>query len=169
MKLRLRVTAVRSAGRNLVHMPRLVVIGGGPAGNTCASVAATLGADVVVIERDVIGGAAHLWDCIPSKALIATGGELAELGRAHMMGIAAEGRLDIDALRERVASIEGRVQQTVESLLRSQGVRMIRGTGRLAGPHCVVATTDAGDEEIDADYVLVSTGSRPRVPDFAAV
>ena len=150
-------------------MPRLVVIGGGPAGNTCASVAATLGADVVVIERDVIGGAAHLWDCIPSKALIATGGELAELGRAHMMGIAAEGRLDIDALRERVASIEGRVQQTVESLLRSQGVRMIRGTGRLAGPHCVVATTDAGDEEIDADFVLVSTGSRPRVPDFAAV
>jgi dihydrolipoamide dehydrogenase len=145
------------------------VFGGGPAGNTCASVAATLGADVVMIERDVIGGAAHLWDCIPSKALIATGGELAELGRAHVMGIAAEGRLDIDALRERVSSIEGRVQQTIESLLVSQGVRMIRGAGRLVGPHCVVATTDAGDEEIDADFVLVSTGSRPRVPDFASV
>jgi dihydrolipoamide dehydrogenase len=150
-------------------MPRLVVIGGGPAGNTCASVAATLGAEVVVVERDVIGGAAHLWDCIPSKALIATGGELAELGRARLMGIAAEGSLDIGALRDRVASIEARVQESVQSLLVSQGVRVIRGTGRLAGPRCVVATTEAGDEELDADFVLVATGSRPRIPDFAPV
>ena len=117
----------------------------------------------------MIGGAAHLWDCIPSKALIATGGELAELQRAHTMGIAAEGHLDIDALRERVQSIESRVQQSIEGLLASQGVRMIRGTGRLTGPRCVVATTDAGEEEIEADFVLVSTGSRPRVPDFAPV
>ena len=169
MKLRLRAPDAAFRGRNLVRMPHLVVIGGGPAGNTCASVASTLGADVTVIERDVIGGAAHLWDCIPSKALIATGGELAELQRAHTMGIAAEGHLDIDALRERVQSIESRVQQSIESLLTSQGVRMIRGTGRLTGPRCVVATTAAGDEEIEADFVLVSTGSRPRVPDFAPV
>jgi NAD(P)H dehydrogenase (quinone) len=150
-------------------MPRLVVLGGGPAGNTCASVAATLGAEVVLIERDVIGGAAHLWDCIPSKALIATGGELAELGRAHAMGITAHGSLDIDALRERVASIEAKVQRSVESLLASQGVRMLRGTGRLTGPRCVLATTDHGDEEIEADCILISTGSRPRVPEFAPV
>ena len=83
-----------------------MIIGGGPAGNTCATVAATLGAEVTLIERDIVGGAAHLWDCIPSKAMIATGGELLELGRAHAMGLAAEGRLDVDALRERVASIE---------------------------------------------------------------
>src|SRR6187401_2615436 len=104
---------------------RFVIIGGGPAGNTAATVAASLGAEVTMIERDVIGGAAHLWDCIPSKALIATGGELAELQRAHTMGIAAEGRLDIDALRERVQSIESRVQQSIEGLLASQGVRVI--------------------------------------------
>ncbi len=90
-------------------MPSLVILGGGPAGNTCATVAATLGADVTLIERDIVGGAAHLWDCIPSKALIATGGELVELDRAHTMGLQAEGHLDIDALRERVQSIESRV------------------------------------------------------------
>ena len=78
-------------------MPSLVILGDGPAGNTCASVAATLGADVTLIERDIVGGAAHLWDCIPSKALIATGGELVELDRAQTMGLSAEGRLDIDA------------------------------------------------------------------------
>jgi dihydrolipoamide dehydrogenase len=144
-------------------------MGGGPAGNTCASVAATLGADVTLVERDVLGGAAHLWDCIPSKALIATGGELTELGRARAMGIRAEGTLDIEALRERVATIEGRVQRTVETQLASQDVRVVRGCGRLTGPRCVAMETDTGTEEIEADFIVVSTGSRPRVPAFASV
>ena len=52
---------------------RFVIIGGGPAGVAAATYAARLGADVVLIERDVIGGAANLWDCVPSKAMIATG------------------------------------------------------------------------------------------------
>src|SRR5207248_1977395 len=116
-------------------MPSLVILGGGPAGNTCASVAATLGADVTLVERDIVGGAAHLWDCIPSKALIATGGELVELDRAHAMGLKAEGCLDIDALRERVASIEARLHHSIVTQLASQRVRVIHGSAELKGPH----------------------------------
>src|SRR5213079_3710632 len=73
-----------------VRMPstRLVILGGGPAGNTCATVAATLGAEVTLVERDVVGGAAHLWDCIPSKAMIATGGAMSFSRRAQGMGLA---------------------------------------------------------------------------------
>ena len=148
---------------------RLVIIGGGPGGNTAATVAATLGADVTLIERDIIGGAAHLWDCIPSKAMIATGGELSELTRARQMGLVAEGRLDVDALRERVASIEGHLNQSVCTLLESQGVRLLRGTGQLHGPHDVVATTETGTEHLEADFVVLATGSRPRIPDWAVV
>ena len=55
---------------------RFVIIGGGPAGTQAATSAARLGADVTLIERDIVGGAAHLWDCVPSKAMIATGGRL---------------------------------------------------------------------------------------------
>jgi len=146
-----------------------VIIGGGPAGNTCATVAATLGAEVTLIERDLVGGAAHLWDCIPSKALIATGGELAELTRAPVMGIQAHGSLDIDALRRRVESIEQRLHDSICGLLQSQGVRLIRGSGRFKGAHEIVAETAEGIEEIEADFVLIATGSRPRVPDFAPV
>jgi pyruvate/2-oxoglutarate dehydrogenase complex dihydrolipoamide dehydrogenase (E3) component len=146
---------------------RLVIIGGGPGGNTAATVAATLGADVTLIERDIIGGAAHLWDCIPSKAMIATGGELSELTRARTMGLVAEGRLDVDALRERVASIEEHLQTSVRTLLESQGVRLIEGRGRLLGPREVIAETDAGQEQLEADFVVLATGSRPRIPDWA--
>jgi dihydrolipoamide dehydrogenase len=53
---------------------RFVIVGGGPAGTMAATHAARLGAEVTVVERDVVGGAAHLGDCIPSKAMIATGG-----------------------------------------------------------------------------------------------
>jgi pyruvate/2-oxoglutarate dehydrogenase complex dihydrolipoamide dehydrogenase (E3) component len=150
-------------------MPSVVILGGGPAGNTCASVAATLGADVTLIERDIVGGAAHLWDCIPSKALIATGGELLELGRSHSMGIAAEGHLDVEALRERVASIEDRLHRAVVRGLESQKVRMINGTARFKDPHTIVAETNGGLEEISADFVAICTGSRPRIPDFVTV
>jgi dihydrolipoamide dehydrogenase len=150
-------------------MPSVVILGGGPAGNTCATVAATLGAEVTLIERDIVGGAAHLWDCIPSKALIATGGELVELDRAHAMGLQAEGHLDIDALRERVASIEDRLHRLVTTQLASQNVRVVHGSGELKGPHEVVVDTSGTIEELSADFVVIATGSRPRVPDFVTV
>jgi NAD(P)H dehydrogenase (quinone) len=147
----------------------LVIIGGGPAGNTCATVAASLGAEVTLIERDVIGGAAHLWDCIPSKALIATGAELAELTRAPVMGLKAQGTLDIDGLRHRVEDIEGHLHDQLCSLLTSQGVRLMTGTARFKGPNTVVAETETGLEEFETDAILIATGSRPRIPDFAPV
>ncbi|HUV11953.1 MAG TPA: FAD-dependent oxidoreductase, partial [Acidimicrobiia bacterium] len=148
---------------------RLVIIGGGPAGNTCASVAATLGAEVTLVEREVIGGAAHLWDCIPSKALIATGGELGELSRAHAMGLQAEGTLDVDALKDRIDSIEGRLHESLVETLASQRVRVVEGTGRLIDAHTVAVETTQGVERLEADFVVVATGSRPRVPDFAPI
>ena len=148
---------------------RLVIIGGGPAGNTCATVAATLGAEVTLIEREVIGGAAHLWDCIPSKALIATGGELGEITRAQTMGLQAEGTLDVEALERRIDSIEGRLRASLGEALVSQGIRVLKGTGRLADPRTVLAETADGTEELAADFVVVATGSRPRVPGFAPV
>ncbi len=148
---------------------RFVIIGGGPGGNTAATVAAMLGAEVTIVERDVIGGAAHLWDCIPSKAMIATGGELSELTRARSMGLAAEGHLDVDALRERVKSIESRLHGATKLMLESQGVRLINGTGRLKSRHEIIVDTADGIEEIGADYILLATGSRARVPDWAPV
>jgi NAD(P)H dehydrogenase (quinone) len=148
---------------------RFVIVGGGPAGTQAASDAARLGVEVVLIERDVLGGAAHLRDCIPSKTMIATGGALASLGRMAGMGLADAGaRLDLGALSERIAVIERRLEDYTTDLLSSQGVELVRGSGRLDGPHRVVADTDAGPRAFEADAILLSTGSRPRVPPWAA-
>jgi dihydrolipoamide dehydrogenase len=150
---------------------RFVIIGGGPGGNTAATHAARLGAEVTMVERDVVGGAAHLWDCIPSKAMIATGGAMNEVKRAKVMGLQQLGdpAIDFDALRERVESIEGRLNTNLCSLLESQGVRIIRGTARLNGQHEVVVEGEDGTSSHPADAILLATGSRPRIPDWAEV
>jgi NAD(P)H dehydrogenase (quinone) len=149
---------------------RFVIIGGGPAGNTAATTAARLGAEVTMIERDIVGGAAHLLDCIPSKAMIATAGAMGDVDASAGMGLTvSDANIDLEGLRHRIKTIEGRLEHNIVDLLRSQGVRMIQGTARLKGPHEVVVDTPEGVREIDADAILLSTGSRPRIPDWADV
>ncbi|MHB8244469.1 MAG: dihydrolipoyl dehydrogenase family protein [Acidimicrobiales bacterium] len=151
---------------------RLVVIGGGPGGLQCAQTAARLGADVAVVERDVIGGAANLWDCVPSKAMIATGGLVSRARKAESLGLEPlVPGVDLEALGRRLREIETRLARAMTGQLESQGVRILRGTGRLLGPHRVgVDRVDGtGSEELDADAILIATGSYPRIPEWAQV
>lgn len=146
---------------------RVVIIGGGPAGNSAATHAARLGARVTMIERDLVGGAAHLLDCIPSKAMIATGGAISFINRAEGMGLGdTEARIDVTLLKERVSSIERRLHSQMVNLLESQSVELVSGTGRLDGPHRVVADTPNGELAFEADLVVLATGSRPRIPEW---
>ncbi len=150
-----------------VRAVRFVVIGAGPAGNQAATTAARLGAEVTLVENQVVGGAAHRWDCIPSKALIAAGEALGFGARAERRGVTgAPLRLDLDGLRVQVGAVGKHLRQATESLLGSQGVRLVRGRGRLVGPRAVGVAGPGGEEVLEADAVLVATGSRPRVPDW---
>jgi dihydrolipoamide dehydrogenase len=159
------------SSRPSVAPKRFVIIGGGPAGTTCATHAARLGAQVTLIEKDIVGGAAHLLDCIPSKAMIATGGAMAMVNRAAEMGLArVEATLDFDALKRRIKGIEDRLENSVSQLLESQGVRLMEGVGSLVSPHEVeVRLNDGTKETVTGDIIVLSTGSRPRIPEWAPV
>ena len=109
---------------------RFVIIGGGPAGNTAATFAARLGAKVTMVERDVVGGAAHLLDCIPSKTMIATGGAMSFLRRSTGMGLEQTiPEVDTEALTSRIEGIKSHLQHGIVQLLQSQGVRMVQRRG----------------------------------------
>ncbi len=144
-----------------------MIIGGGPAGNTAATYAARLGAQVTMVERDVVGGAAHLWDCIPSKTMIATGGAMSFLRRSTGMGLEqATAEVDTEALSARIEGIKDHLRQGTTELLTSQGVRLARGVARFLGPNEVEITGVDGVERLEFDNALISTGSRPRIPDW---
>ena len=133
-----------------------------------ATTAARLGAAVTLVERDVVGGAAHLWDCVPSKAVIATGERLQDIAAASSLGLASTpATVDLVALRRRVGELSERIERQNLELLGSQGVRILRGTGRLLDAHTVEVEHGGGTEQVAADAVVVSTGSRPRIPDWA--
>ncbi|MBT8197038.1 MAG: FAD-dependent oxidoreductase [Acidimicrobiia bacterium] len=150
---------------------RIAVVGGGPAGHSAATIAATLGAEVTLIEDSIVGGAAHLWDCIPSKAMVASSMRIAAIRNAARLGISDAGHVDLDMARlgEHLGGITDSLASGITSMLVSQGVEIVRGRGRFTSPNTVVATTDEGDVEVEFDAAVVSTGSRPWEPDWAAV
>jgi pyruvate/2-oxoglutarate dehydrogenase complex dihydrolipoamide dehydrogenase (E3) component len=149
---------------------KFLIIGAGPAGTAAATTAAALGAKVTLIESQVVGGAAHLWDCIPSKTMTATAVRIDSMRNAAKLGlVAASGQVDSHQLSERIATISGDIHRAWVSLLTSQGVDIIEGTGRLTAPN--EATVDGADgaRRITFDRCLLSTGSSPRIPDWASV
>ncbi len=145
-----------------------MIIGGGPAGNQAATYAARLGAEVTVIESDIIGGAAHLLDCIPSKTMIATGGAMSFSRRIAGMGLAETSpEVDVEALTNRIEAIKTNMQHDKTRLLTSQNVRLVTGTAHFTGSHSVrVQHCDDTTEDIEFDKALIATGSRPRIPDW---
>ena len=148
---------------------RFVILGGGPAGNVAATYAARLGAEVTVVERDVIGGAAHLWDCIPSKSMIATGGAMSFMQRSGGMGLEnGTPTIDTEALTTRIGRIKDKMSGNTTELLQSQNVRLMRGDGRFTGPNTIEVVGESGTEEVEFDSALVSTGSCPRVPEWCS-
>ncbi len=148
----------------------LLIVGGGPAGTQAATTAATKGARVTLIEKDIVGGAAHLWDCIPSKTMAASALRHTSVRNAVKLGLVNDpGRVDPKVLADRIAEITADINTTLINLLDSQEVDIIRGTGRFVGANEAIVETVNGDRRIGFDKALISTGSAPRIPDWAEV
>ncbi|MFZ0158397.1 MAG: NAD(P)H-quinone dehydrogenase [Kineosporiaceae bacterium] len=155
---------------------RVVVVGGGPGGYEAALVAAQLGAEVTVIDRDGLGGAAVLTDVVPSKTLIATAEVMTQVDGAAELGVrvpsAPGGRrraveADLGVVNRRVRALALAQSTDIRRRLEAEGVRIVEGTGSLDGPNRVVARgEDGSSHSFDADTVLLAVGARPRrLPD----
>jgi dihydrolipoamide dehydrogenase len=159
-------------------MSRIVIMGGGPAGYEAALVAAQHGAQVTVVERDGMGGACVLDDCVPSKTFISSAGVRVELRRAAELGVDADpsvALVDLARINARVESLARAQSADVRDRLEREGVRLLAGSASFAAqppdnaPHAVrVRPIHGAEQGLPADVVLVATGATPRVLPAAA-
>jgi dihydrolipoamide dehydrogenase len=141
------------------------IIGAGPGGYVAAIRAAQLGLKAAVVERDELGGVCLNRGCIPTKALLRTAELLTAFQHAADFGIHAENvRLDYPAAVRYRDGVVRNLRQGVGGLLKSQGVQVLNGQGRLAGVGRVEVSANGSSETVEARHVIVATGSEPAIP-----
>ena len=143
---------------------KVVIIGGGPGGYEAALVAAQLGANVTLIERDGIGGAAVLTDVVPSKALIAVAEAATDTKGSSVIGVHATNvSIDIAEVNARLKKWAATQSADIQERLLNQGIKVLAGTAELVDAENVkVILQDRTEINLAAEVVLLATGARPR-------
>ncbi|KAB8181433.1 dihydrolipoyl dehydrogenase [Microbispora catharanthi] len=137
----------------------IVVLGGGSGGYACALRAAELGMNVVLIEKDKVGGTCLHRGCIPTKALLHAA-ELADQAReGESFGVRTrlEG-IDVPGVHAYKDKVIGGLYKGLAGLIKSKKITVVEGEGRLAGPNRVVV----GDQVYEGRNVVLATGSVPK-------
>jgi pyruvate/2-oxoglutarate dehydrogenase complex dihydrolipoamide dehydrogenase (E3) component len=158
---------------------RIAIIGGGPGGYEAALAGAQQGAEVTLIERVGVGGAAVLTDVVPSKSLIATAEASNSIREATDLGVQffvrdAKGKplhpevaINLAAVNKRLLALAREQSQDMRETLVKAGVKLQSGHGRLDGRDAVIVSTgDDGSgtdfDRIEADTIVLSVGASPR-------
>ena len=140
----------------------MIVIGAGPAGEVACGRLAAEGLDVVLVERELVGGECAFWACMPSKALLRPGDLLAEVARVPGAREATTGSLDPVAVLGRRDEVIHDLDDAVQMpWLEGRGIELVRGQARLDGERRV----RVGERTLTARRaVVIATGSGAAMP-----
>ncbi|MDO7905146.1 dihydrolipoyl dehydrogenase [Paenibacillus sp. JX-17] len=150
----------------------VAILGGGTGGYVAAIRAAQLGKEVVIIERDKLGGTCLHRGCIPSKSLLRSAEVYSEINESESYGIETTGvTLRFGKVQERKNAVVDQLYQGVQYLMRKNKITVIQGSGRIIGPSIfspksgavAVELEDGEVETIVPTNLIIATGSRPRV------
>jgi pyruvate/2-oxoglutarate dehydrogenase complex dihydrolipoamide dehydrogenase (E3) component len=138
-----------------------VVIGAGPAGEVCAGELSDGGMKVAIVERELVAGECSYWACIPTKTLLRPGEAVWQAREAPGAKEAVTGSIDVKAAFEWRNFMTSDWDDTGQvKWLDDMKIDLVRGEGKLDGPGRVVV----GDRTLEADHVVLATGSAPAIP-----
>lgn len=150
----------------------VAILGGGTGGYVAAIRAAQLGKQVVIIEKDKLGGTCLHRGCIPSKALLRSAEVYAEIQESEAYGIETAGAtLVFPKVQARKDAIVEQLHQGVQYLMKKNKIQVVHANGRVIGPSIFSPQSGAvavefEDGEMDTvvpTNLIIATGSRPRV------
>jgi pyruvate/2-oxoglutarate dehydrogenase complex dihydrolipoamide dehydrogenase (E3) component len=139
-----------------------IVIGSGQGGVPFAVDLATAGKNVILFERDALGGSCINYGCTPSKAFLAATHAAGRARQAQTLGIHAQITVDFTAVMERVRGIRSEFHQGVERRLADAGVKVVCAQAAFTGDR----TVSGGDLTVQAPLVVINTGTSSILPDI---
>lgn len=148
----------------------VIVIGGGPAGYVAAIKCSQLGLNTACVESSIdrngtqkYGGTCLNVGCIPSKSLLDSSQKYYEATKSFSNhGIEIKNlNLNIPAMMERKNNVVEKLTSGILGLFKTNGVHPISGTGKLINDNQVLVISERGENIIDADHVILATGSSP--------
>ncbi|GLZ10425.1 dihydrolipoyl dehydrogenase [Actinomadura sp. NBRC 104425] len=142
----------------------IVVLGGGSGGYACALRAAELGMSTALVERDRLGGTCLNRGCIPTKALLHAAEVADQTREAARFGVKAsyEG-IDIAGVHAYKDKIVSGTVKGLTGLIKSKGITVVEGEGRLTGPTSVAVTgADGAVTVLEGRHIVLATGSAPK-------
>jgi len=151
------------AGRAETAAFDLIVVGMGSGGMVAAAFAASLGLRVACVERDRLGGDCLWTGCVPSKALLASAKAAHTMRTAGRFGLTAvDPPIDTAAVFERIRRVQRTIAAGEDSAAHFEGLgcTLYGGSARVVAAH----TVEVDGRRLEARYILLCTGSRPRVP-----
>jgi len=146
----------------------IAVIGSGPGGYVAALRAAALGMKTCVIEKTSLGGVCLNRGCIPTKTLAHTAEVFAQVVKGAKIGVmASDVSVDFGKMQAAKDAVVKKLSGGVGFLLKKAGVDVLMGTATLTGRKSIaVALNDGGEETVEAEKIIIATGSDPARPGF---
>lgn len=140
----------------------VVVIGSGPGGYSAAIRCSQRGANVAIVEKDFFGGTCLNCGCIPSKALLASAHTLLMAKQAAMMGIdIVEASPNWAKIQARKDAIVNGFRKGLAGLVQGNKIKILQGRAIVIAPNKVQIETDTERTDIEADKIILATGSKP--------
>ena len=148
----------------------LAIIGGGPAGYTATEVASKAGKDVVLFEQNALGGTCLNVGCIPTKTLLYSAKQYFNATHGDKYGVTAENvAFDYVKMQQRKTKVVRKLVAGIRAKLNNEHCTVINGAASVVSRTDEVVTIACGDEQYEAENLLICTGSTNFVPPIPGI